>query len=305
MERVADDPATSSAKSASVSAAVSAGISSARSLRAGTSLTRRDDGVVGLRVREVLGRRAWPRRGCSPARSGLDRIVQRLNVMEVPDILPWVKPHELLLTTGYPLRDDPTRWSTWSASSTTAAWPRSRSSCTATSTSCRRAARRGRPPRLPGHRVPPARSASTTCSTRCSSRCSTGRPRRRPQRGGAPGAGLGGARRRRPQRPRRRAGRDPRRAGPGDHAGRPGRGPGGRRRRARPDLRVTGVRPVGTVPGRGRARRHSRRPRGSRTVVPIVAGRVDHGRIVTFSRRPSPRPTCTAWSGPRPWPRSP
>jgi hypothetical protein len=39
--------------------------------------------------------------------SGLDRIVSRLNVMEVPDILPWVKPHELLLTTGYPLRDDP------------------------------------------------------------------------------------------------------------------------------------------------------------------------------------------------------
>ena len=39
--------------------------------------------------------------------SGLDRVVSRLNVMEVPDILPWVKPHELLLTTGYPLRDDP------------------------------------------------------------------------------------------------------------------------------------------------------------------------------------------------------
>jgi purine catabolism regulator len=35
---------------------------------------------------------------------GLDRIVTRLNVMEVPDILPWVRPHELLLTTGYPLR---------------------------------------------------------------------------------------------------------------------------------------------------------------------------------------------------------
>ena len=27
--------------------------------------------------------------------------------MEVPDIAPWVKPHELLLTTGYPLRDVP------------------------------------------------------------------------------------------------------------------------------------------------------------------------------------------------------
>ncbi len=38
---------------------------------------------------------------------GLDRIVQRLNVMEVPDILGWVKPHELLLTTGYPLRNTP------------------------------------------------------------------------------------------------------------------------------------------------------------------------------------------------------
>src|SRR5690606_22134840 len=37
----------------------------------------------------------------------LDRVVQRLNVMEVPDILAWVKPHELLLTTGYPLRNTP------------------------------------------------------------------------------------------------------------------------------------------------------------------------------------------------------
>jgi purine catabolism regulator len=35
---------------------------------------------------------------------GLDREVRRVNVMEVPDILPWVKPYELLLTTGFPLR---------------------------------------------------------------------------------------------------------------------------------------------------------------------------------------------------------
>ena len=42
-------------------------------------------------------------------RSGLHRRVERLNVMEVPDILPWVKPHELLLTTGYPLREAPER----------------------------------------------------------------------------------------------------------------------------------------------------------------------------------------------------
>lgn len=39
--------------------------------------------------------------------SGMGRLIQRLNVMEVPDILPWVKPDELLLTTGYPLRDHP------------------------------------------------------------------------------------------------------------------------------------------------------------------------------------------------------
>jgi PucR family transcriptional regulator, purine catabolism regulatory protein len=39
--------------------------------------------------------------------AGLDRVVSRLNVMEVPDILPWVKPQELLLTTGYPLRGVP------------------------------------------------------------------------------------------------------------------------------------------------------------------------------------------------------
>ncbi|NEE02134.1 PucR family transcriptional regulator [Phytoactinopolyspora halotolerans] len=38
---------------------------------------------------------------------GLDRVILRANVMEVPDILPWVKPHELLLTTGYPLRNTP------------------------------------------------------------------------------------------------------------------------------------------------------------------------------------------------------
>lgn len=35
---------------------------------------------------------------------GLDQVVRWVNVMEVPDILPWVKPNELLLTTGFPLR---------------------------------------------------------------------------------------------------------------------------------------------------------------------------------------------------------
>lgn len=38
---------------------------------------------------------------------GLDRPVRSVNVMEVPDILSWVRPDELLLTTAYPLREDP------------------------------------------------------------------------------------------------------------------------------------------------------------------------------------------------------
>lgn len=41
---------------------------------------------------------------------GLQRKVSRLNVMEVPDITAWVKPDELLLTTGYALRQEPGMW---------------------------------------------------------------------------------------------------------------------------------------------------------------------------------------------------
>ncbi len=36
---------------------------------------------------------------------GLTRAVRRVNVMEVPDIVPWVRPDGVLLTTGYPLRE--------------------------------------------------------------------------------------------------------------------------------------------------------------------------------------------------------
>ena len=37
---------------------------------------------------------------------GLDNVVESVNVMEVPDILDWVRAGELLVTTMYPLRDD-------------------------------------------------------------------------------------------------------------------------------------------------------------------------------------------------------
>ncbi|MCC5577635.1 PucR family transcriptional regulator ligand-binding domain-containing protein [Microtetraspora sp. AC03309] len=61
----------------------------------------------GVSVGEVLGVSTLADARLIAGKRGLDRIVQRLNVMEVPDILAWVKPHELLLTTGYPLRNTP------------------------------------------------------------------------------------------------------------------------------------------------------------------------------------------------------
>ncbi|MEV4468330.1 PucR family transcriptional regulator ligand-binding domain-containing protein [Nonomuraea sp. NPDC049504] len=63
--------------------------------------------IHGVSVGEVLGVSTLAGARLIAGESGLGRIVQRLNVMEVPDILAWVKPHELLLTTGYPLRNTP------------------------------------------------------------------------------------------------------------------------------------------------------------------------------------------------------
>ncbi|MGP3956548.1 PucR family transcriptional regulator [Nonomuraea sp. 3N208] len=63
--------------------------------------------IHGVSVEEVLGVSTLAEARLIAGESGLGRIVQRLNVMEVPDILAWVKPHELLLTTGYPLRNTP------------------------------------------------------------------------------------------------------------------------------------------------------------------------------------------------------
>lgn len=59
---------------------------------------------TGITVREVLGLSALEGAEVLAGAEGLDRLVTRVNVMEVPDLLPWVRPHELLLTTGYPVR---------------------------------------------------------------------------------------------------------------------------------------------------------------------------------------------------------
>jgi purine catabolism regulator len=65
--------------------------------------------MQGPTVRELLDLAVMSGVTVAAGAGGLDREVLGANVMEVPDILPWVKPHELLLTTGYPLRDDAQR----------------------------------------------------------------------------------------------------------------------------------------------------------------------------------------------------
>lgn len=61
-----------------------------------------------LTLREAL-KLAEPLRGARVlgGADALDNVVSSVNVMEVPDILDWVHPGELLVTTMYPLRDDP------------------------------------------------------------------------------------------------------------------------------------------------------------------------------------------------------
>lgn len=61
----------------------------------------------GITVAEALGLPAFQSARLVAGDAGLGRAIRHVNVMEVPDILPFVKPGELLLTSGYPMRDDP------------------------------------------------------------------------------------------------------------------------------------------------------------------------------------------------------
>jgi PucR family transcriptional regulator, purine catabolism regulatory protein len=61
----------------------------------------------GVALREALKLGPFVRARVVAGAAGLDRLVSQVNMMEVPDILPWVKPQQLLLTTTYPLRDNP------------------------------------------------------------------------------------------------------------------------------------------------------------------------------------------------------
>ncbi|WP_131103706.1 PucR family transcriptional regulator [Ornithinimicrobium sufpigmenti] len=58
----------------------------------------------GITVSEVLRLPVMQGTAVLAGERGLERLVATVNVMEVPDLLPWVRPRELLLTTGYPLR---------------------------------------------------------------------------------------------------------------------------------------------------------------------------------------------------------
>jgi purine catabolism regulator len=62
---------------------------------------------TGVPVSDVLALPPLTQARLVAGHAGLDRVVRSVNVMEVPDILDWVKPDELLLTTAYPLREDP------------------------------------------------------------------------------------------------------------------------------------------------------------------------------------------------------
>jgi PucR family transcriptional regulator, purine catabolism regulatory protein len=73
-------------------------------VRRGAGAQRR---AGGLTVEEVLRFGLLRCAVVLAGEAGIGRPVERLNVMTVPEILPWAKPHEFMLTTGYPLPRSP------------------------------------------------------------------------------------------------------------------------------------------------------------------------------------------------------
>ena len=63
----------------------------------------------GISVAEMLELPPLAEATCVAGAAGLGRRIERLNVMEVPDITRWVSPREMLLTTGYPVHHNPER----------------------------------------------------------------------------------------------------------------------------------------------------------------------------------------------------
>lgn len=61
---------------------------------------------VGITVEELLNLSEFKNTKVIGGIQGLGRVITNVNVMEVPDILNWVREGDLLLTTGYAIRDD-------------------------------------------------------------------------------------------------------------------------------------------------------------------------------------------------------
>ncbi len=62
--------------------------------------------TVGITVEEFLNLAILQNASLLSGSKGLDKKITKINVMEVPDILDWVKPGEFLLTTAYSIKDD-------------------------------------------------------------------------------------------------------------------------------------------------------------------------------------------------------
>jgi purine catabolism regulator len=61
---------------------------------------------IGIRLREVLSLDIFENASLLCGTDGLDNYISKVNVMEVPDIINWLKPGEFLLTTAYSIKDD-------------------------------------------------------------------------------------------------------------------------------------------------------------------------------------------------------
>ncbi|MBI9012105.1 MAG: PucR family transcriptional regulator ligand-binding domain-containing protein [Clostridiales bacterium] len=61
---------------------------------------------VGVKVSEILELEFFKNAIVLCGEKGLDNYIAKVNVMEVPDIIDWVKPGEFLLTTAYSIKDD-------------------------------------------------------------------------------------------------------------------------------------------------------------------------------------------------------
>ena len=102
-----DGPSLSLALSANRSAAPTEATVTAPSPPSPSALSEPLSSAAGRPLSEVLATPVLDSARVLAGHDGLSRTVERLNVMEVPDIQAWVKPHEFLLTTAYPLRDRP------------------------------------------------------------------------------------------------------------------------------------------------------------------------------------------------------